>query len=148
MNRAKWLIVGVLAAGAVLTGCGTPAESAPEKPARVVPVQGTSLSRVVLTPKAAERVGLMTAPVQTLSTPGAGPASSTVPLAAVVYLADGTTWVYTVPEPLTYVRQSVTIAGVAGDVAVLKAGPAPGTQVVTVGAAELLGSEYGVAGGQ
>jgi hypothetical protein len=142
MNRGKWLIVGIVASGVVLAGCGTPAESAPEKPAQVQSIQGTSLSRIVLTQRAAERAGIRTAPVQQLST------GLTIPLAAVVYLSDGTTWVYTATGPLTYVRQGVSIAQVAGDVAVLKTGPAPGTSVVTVGAAELLGSEYGVAGGQ
>jgi len=42
----------------------------------------------------------------------------------------------------------VAMAGVSGDMAVLQSGPPAGTQVVTTGAAELLGSEQGVAGGQ
>jgi hypothetical protein len=66
----------------------------------------------------------------------------------VLYFSDGSTWVYTVAGPRTYVRQRVTIARTTGDTAMLQAGPAPGTAVVTVGAAELLGSETGVAGGQ
>jgi hypothetical protein len=142
MNRGKWLTVGILAAGVFLAGCGTAAESAPEKPAEVQSIQGTSLNRVVLTERAVERTGIQTAATQQLST------GLAVPLVAVVYLSDGSAWVYTVTAPRTYVRQSVSIARVAGDTAILQTGPAPGTNVVTTGAAELLGSEYGVAGGQ
>jgi hypothetical protein len=45
---------------------------------------------------------------------------------------------------LSYVRRSIAIDHVEGDRAVLRDGPAPGTSVVTVGAPELLGIEYGV----
>jgi hypothetical protein len=144
MHRGTWL--ALVAAIVVLAGCGTAAESAPESPSQVVPVKGTSVNQVILTPQAVLRIGLQTAPVQRLA-PGAG-ASESVPLAAVLYLSDGSTWVYTVIGTRTYERQSVTIARTSGDTAMLQAGPAPGAPVVTVGVAELLGSEYGVAGGQ
>jgi hypothetical protein len=147
MNRRTLLVIGLAAAGMLLAGCGTQAESAPERPSLTVPVKGTSLSRVTLTARAAQRIGLQTAPVQPAGPAGDGVAEA-VPLAAVVYLSDGTTWVYAVMGDLTYERQQVSVARVAGDLAMLKSGPPPGTSVVTVGAAELLGSEYGVAGGQ
>jgi len=138
------LIVGlaVLSMSAALAGCGSQAESAPESPARLVPVQGTNLSQVILTEQAVQRIGLQTAPVQQLAT------GEAVPLASVIYFTDGSTWVYTVAGTRTYVRQKVAMAGVSGDMAVLQSGPPAGTQVVTTGAAELLGSEQGVAGGQ
>ena len=69
-----------------------------------------------------------------------------IPLAAVLYDKDGKTWTYTTSEPLTFVPQEVVIARIDGDTAILTSGPAPGTEVVTVGAAELLGAEYGVPG--
>jgi hypothetical protein len=147
MNRGTWLTIGLVAASVLLAGCGSPAESAPERPSQIVPVQGTSVNRVILTPRAIQRIGLQTAPVQQPAAPDSG-ASVAVPLAAVIYLSDGTAWVYTVAGPRTYVRQSVTVARTSGDMAVLQAGPPVGTVVVTTGAAELLGSEYGVAGGQ
>ncbi len=37
----------------------------------------------------------------------------------------------------------VAMADVVGDAAVLRQGPSPGTRVVTVGAAELFGTEFG-----
>jgi hypothetical protein len=66
-----------------------------------------------------------------------------VPHAAVVYDAKGKTWVYVNTDPLVFVRQPITIDYIQGDLAVLSDGPAAGTAVVTVGAAELLGTEFG-----
>jgi len=66
-----------------------------------------------------------------------------VPTSAVLYDAKGKTWVYTNPEPLVFVRHAVSIDYIDGDRAVLLDGPASGTAVVTVGSAELLGTEYG-----
>jgi len=147
MDRSRWLAPGLIALAVVLAGCGTQAAGALDNPSRTVPVKGTNLSLVILTPEAATRIGLQTAAVQPPSTASAG-ASAAVPLAAVLYLSDGSTWVYAVTAKLTYERQRVTVASVSGATAVLQSGPAPGTPVVVVGAAELLGSEYGVAGGQ
>jgi hypothetical protein len=101
---------------------------------------------VVLNQRAADRVGIKSEPVRQVSTSGTGPQSPAVPVAALVYDSGGDIWVYTVTRPLTYVRQRVALARIEGDLAVLVSGPAPGTAVVTVGAAELLGSEYGVEG--
>ena len=117
----------------------------PDRPAKVLPVQGTGLSTVVLTQRAAERIGLKTEPVRQVAT-AAGPPGLTVPLAALVYDKNGGTWVYTVTRPLNFLRQRVNVTRIEGDVAVLQTGPAPGTAVATVGAAELLGAEYGVEG--
>jgi hypothetical protein len=67
-----------------------------------------------------------------------------VPYAAVLYSLNGETWVYTSPEPLVFVRQPITIGDIEGDVGVLLDGPPVGTEVVTAGAAELLGVESGL----
>jgi hypothetical protein len=55
-------------------------------------------------------------------------------------------WVFTLVDPMTYIRQKVTVARISGNDAVLQSGPPPGTVVVTIGAVELLGAEYGVEG--
>jgi len=67
-----------------------------------------------------------------------------VPYSSVIYDENGGTWVYTCPEPLNYVRAPITIDFIEGDVAVLKDGPPNGTQVVSVGAVELYGTEFAV----
>ena len=145
MHPRRWLVVVLVAASALFAGCEQAQSVRTEKPAEVVPIQGTDLSRVVLTDEAAQRIGIKTAPVQQLAA-SAGAPGTAIPLAAVIYQADGSTWVYTASAPLTFVRQRVTVARVSGDLALLQTGPAPGTAVVTVGAAELFGSEYGVEG--
>ena len=52
--------------------------------------------------------------------------------------------VYVTTAPNVYIRQPITVHHIEGDRAVLTAGPAAGTAVVSVGAAELYGTETGV----
>ena len=79
-----------------------------------------------------------------LSQSGGGASRKIIPFAAVIYEPDGTTWVYTNPEPLIFIRQPIVIDYIEGDLAVLLEGPPVGTQVVMVGVAELFGAETGV----
>jgi hypothetical protein len=79
-----------------------------------------------------------------LSMLGSGTLRKVVPYSAVIYDLTGETWVYTVPEPLTYVRQPITVNYIEGDTAVLVDGPDTGTLVATVGVAELYGVDTGV----
>jgi len=67
-----------------------------------------------------------------------------VPFDAILYDSDGSAYIYTSPEPLVFVYTPVTIDYLAGNVAVLSAGPPAATNVVTVGAIELSGVEKGV----
>jgi hypothetical protein len=52
--------------------------------------------------------------------------------------------VYAVTEPLVYVRKAIVVDRFENGEAVLSRGPAAGTEVVSVGVAELIGSEFGV----
>ena len=131
------------------TGGSKPGDSA----SKVEPVAGARISRVVLTAQAAALIGIKTDLVVRAN---AGSAQgNAVPAAALIYEADGTVWVYTAVAAtsktpvgtVTFVREPVTVARLDGDTAVLQSGPPVGTVVVTVGAVELLGTEYGVAGG-
>ncbi|MFH1266738.1 MAG: efflux RND transporter periplasmic adaptor subunit [Planctomycetota bacterium] len=70
--------------------------------------------------------------------------SLVVPWPAILYDVHGGAWVYQQVAPLTYARRRVEVAYVDGGIAVLAAGPAPGTRVVTDGAVELFGTEFGV----
>lgn len=138
---AAVLIVAVLP----LAACGGEDEAAAggEEPAVVEPVEGSEdLSRVTLTADAAERLDVQTAPVRAV---GNGARQRTViPYSAVLYEPDGDTWVYTSPEPLTFVRAPIVVETIEGDRAVLSQGPPLGTKVVTVGVAELFGAENGI----
>jgi membrane fusion protein, heavy metal efflux system len=69
--------------------------------------------------------------------------SLVVPRAAVLFDAFGGTWVYEARDRGVFVRQRVDLADVVGETAVMRQGPSPGTPVVTTGAAELFGTEFG-----
>jgi hypothetical protein len=75
---------------------------------------------------------------------GSGGLHKVVPHSSLIYGAHGESWVYTSPEPLTYVRHPVVVDYVEDDLAVLSDGPAAGTEVVSVGVAELFGTEFEV----
>lgn len=70
--------------------------------------------------------------------------SLVVPRSAVLFDAFGGAWVYESKDAGVFVRHRVTLTDVVGDAGVLQQGPVPGTRVVTVGAAELFGTEFGV----
>jgi hypothetical protein len=135
----RWIVPVLLVGGLALGACGKAKEASPaDPPAKVeqIVVAGAKHQGVRLTEQAAKRLDVQTAPVAA----GAG-GKLVIPAAAVEYNNDGTTFAYTNPEPLAYVQQAITVDSINADQAVLSAGPAAGTQVVTVGAAELLGVE-------
>jgi RND family efflux transporter MFP subunit len=66
-----------------------------------------------------------------------------VPEAAVLYDIHGATWVYEDLGGNTYARRRIEIARHAGDRAVVSRGVTEGVKVVTTGAAELFGTEFG-----
>ena len=153
----RWMVVVPVMAGLYLAACHRGVDKPTKiKPAHVEHIDGTELSRVTLTAKAAERLDIKTAMVREAPVARSGGAASVreaqmtssgsrrevVPYAAVLYDARGDTWVYTSPEPLVFVRHRITIEYIAGDLAVLADGPPVGTAVVTVGAAELFGTEF------
>ena len=79
-----------------------------------------------------------------LALAGDGKKRKIIPYSAVLYDAEGHSWVYTNPEPLVFIRQPIQIDTIVGDEAILADGPPVGTAVVTVGGAELFGTEFGV----
>ncbi len=69
--------------------------------------------------------------------------SLVVPSAALLHDAYGGTWVYEAQAATVFVRRRVSVVDLVDDVAVLDQGPPAGTRIVTVGAAELFGTEFG-----
>jgi len=131
----RWLVIVLVIVGLSLSACG-PKTTTTEKisPSKLEPIEGTDLSRVILTEKAAQRLGIETAPAS----------GNTVPYAAVIYDIEGNTWIYTNPEPLTYVREPIVIDHIEGDQAILAEGLGSEMNVVTVGVSEIYGTETGV----
>ncbi len=138
VRRAKLVVVlGLVVLGLALSACGGSSENAaPPAPAQVTKLAGGA-NQITLTADAAKRIDVKTAAAESDG------GNTVIPYSAVLYDPDGATWTYTNPKPLVYVRADITVDRIDGSRAILAKGPAPGTAVVTVGATELWGVEYG-----
>ena len=130
----------MIAAGASLSACGaSPTGTAGyEEPASLEAIEGTDVKRVKFSAEGADQVGLRTAPIRDEG------GEMVIPFSAVLYDAGGNTFAYTSPERLTYVRELVEVERMDDERAVLSDGPPAGTEVVTVGVAEVYGTEFEV----
>ncbi|MBI1246638.1 HlyD family efflux transporter periplasmic adaptor subunit [bacterium] len=70
-------------------------------------------------------------------------AQKAVPWNSVIHDIYGGQWVYERTGPQTFVRRRIQIAWIDGDQAVILSGPEVGAKIVTAGAAELAGAEFG-----
>jgi hypothetical protein len=146
-NTLWFLLLGVGAvaviAGVILlaSGGGSPSDAAaPVEPSRIEHVEGSNVTRIVLSADGARRLDLQTAPVAPLP----GGQRTSMPYAALLYDANGETWTYVRTRRLTFQRQPVVVDTITGDRVILTRGPAAGSFVVVVGSQELLGVESGV----
>lgn len=138
--RSSWLLAAAALAG--LAACGSPAAGRSQQPpARIERVAG-GVPSVVLSPVGAQRLGLRTTRAQAAGRGAAG--AAVIPYAALLYEPDGSTVVYLVTGPRTYTRRPVSVREIAGGLVQVSRGLAPGAQVVTAGAEELLGVQDGV----
>jgi hypothetical protein len=113
----------------------------PYEPAHLESTGPDQPARVILTEEAQHRIQLQTTIVKPHG------ADVSVDHAALVYDKKGKPWVFKVIRPLTYVRAAVGIKEVdENNVLILSSGPPAGTEVVTVGAIELWGTELEIAG--
>jgi hypothetical protein len=137
------LMFALVAATVALPACGgggSPASTA-YAPAHLEQTDGgDGAVRITFTQEGADRTGLETARVQREGQ------HIVVPYAALVYDPEGKSWVYTRVDRLSYTRVEVDVDRVEGRRALLAKGPAPGTEVVTVGAVEVYGTELGIDG--
>jgi len=130
-----FLLIFMMVAALQLAACGSkPATTEKINPSSLEEIEGSDLQRVILTEKAAERIGVETVPAS----------DSVVPYAAVIYDIEGNTWVYTNPAPLTFVRAPIVIDRIEGDQAFLAQGLETQDPIVTVGVMEIYGAETGV----
>jgi len=133
----RLMVTVLLIAGLPLSACQR--ESGKEKaepPAKIERIEGTPLSRVTLTEKAIQRLDLKTGQVRVQG------GKKVVPYSSLIYDPKGQTWVYTSPQPRTFVRHKVDVDYIKGDIAVLNDGPPAGTVVASVAVAELYGTEF------
>ena len=141
--------VTVLAAITVgASGCSEAGASNEESPDTAVTVEENGEdqpARLTVSERAEQRLGLRTEPVRPLTGQANG-ATEVIAYSAVVYDADGKSWTFSAPSPRTYIRVPIVISSIAGQTVQLKSGPPVGTQVVVVGAPELVGAEAGISG--
>jgi hypothetical protein len=137
----RWIIFTLLIASLILSSCGKePADAvAEDSPVTVEHLEGAEPTRISLTQDAALRLDIQTAAI--FDAQDNGTQRIVVPYAAILYDTNGGTWVYTNPEPLVFVRSPITVDHIEGDQAFLSSGPPSGGSVVTIGVAELYGSE-------
>ena len=138
-GASRWIAaVLVLLVPLLVTACGgTSGEEATTPPAVTEHVKGTDIIRVTLTAEAAKRLGVETTKVRSDG------GRAVIPYAAVLYDPNGETWTYTNPKPLVFEREDISVARFDGNSAILSKGPPIGTAIVTVGATEIWGVEYG-----
>ena len=150
-RRHSWVVLGLMLAALPVAACqearaGSEDVPAQAKSATIEKIEGTEISRLTLTAKAAQRLDITTAEVREEQQVRSGKSamSKVIPYSAVLYDATGAAWVYTNPEPLVYVRHGMTIDRIEGDLAILTDGPDAGVKVVTQGASLLYGTEFEV----
>ncbi len=130
--------LAALAAGLALAACAeVPSNLVEYQPYKVEPIKGTDLNRVTLDDETAAKIDLQTTSVREDGS------HKVVPHASLIYNPEGQVFIYTKPRPRTYVRAPVEVSRITeDDRALLSDGPPAGTVIVTVGAAELLATEY------
>jgi len=101
-------------------------------------------ARLTVSERAEERLGIRTEAVRPVT--GQPGVTEAISYSAVVYDADGESWAFSSPSPRTYVRVPIVINSITGKTVQLKSGPPVGTQVVVMGAPELVGAEAGISG--
>jgi hypothetical protein len=140
--RAFLGFVVAVAATVSLAGCAeieVPLAE-PYEPAHLESTGPDQPARIILTDEAQRRVQLQTTKVRLED------GDLEVEHAALVFDKKGKPWVFTVVGPLTYLRAPVKIKEIDDELMILVSGPPPGTEVVTVGAIELWGTELEIAG--
>ena len=137
--RIRVFIIVMFVAGLYLAACQKDHGShKAEHPAEIVKIEGSDLARVTLTDKAIERLDLKTDQVHDQG------GKKVVPFSSLIYDPNGQTWVYTSPQPRTFVRHKVDVEYIKGNIAILNDGPPIGTPVASVAVAELYGAEFEV----
>jgi hypothetical protein len=140
MQRSNTWIIGAVLLAMGASGCSKSStfdnEGARNTTASVKSVHG--VEQVTLTPEGVRRLGVRTGAI------GTAGGHKVIPYAAVLYAADGSTFTFVSPKPRIYHEAPIVVDRIDGNRAILRRGPAAGTPVVTVGSAELIGTEHGV----
>jgi hypothetical protein len=155
MRARQWTIAAaLLAAGLLLSGgasLGGEDEGIADDSVRVEDTPGTEAKTLVFSDEAKAHLDIQTEPGREIEASREGTAVGlrvAIPHSAVIYDAEGDTWVYVSPAPDTFIRKHVVIEFMNADHIFLSSGVTANDTVVTVGVPELRGAEFGVGEGE
>lgn len=134
-------LAGTALVAAALSSCAGAASDkylVQNDPGHVATIPGSDVGLVTLSDGAAERLRIETTAVV------AKGKRLVVPSEAVFVDTSGVWWVFTSPEPNHFVREMIQLLRQRDGKAILASGPAPGTEVVVVGVAQLSGVETSI----
>ncbi|MGH7494826.1 MAG: hypothetical protein ACREOO_20835 [bacterium] len=135
----RLMVVALAIAGLQLTACQKhSAAHKAEHPAEIKKIEGSNLSSVTLTEQAMKRLDVKTDQVREQG------GKNVVPYSSLIYDPKGQTWIYTNPQPRTFVRHQVNIDRIDGNAVILNDGPPAGTVIASVAVAEIYGAEFKV----
>jgi hypothetical protein len=145
MSRRETFVAVVVLGCVSLAGCRQAAEDEMDfaKPVKVEKAAGQP-TKLTLTERAVERLGVRTAQVRKATLKAGGASGIAIPLAALLFDKSGKPVTYLVVGQRVYARSAVVLDHYEGDLAVLASGPPVGASVVTDGSAELFGAEAGL----
>jgi hypothetical protein len=156
MRAKPWAIAAaLLAAGLLLSGGVSLGEEDEEGGAddsvRLEDTPGTDAKTLIISEDAKAHIDIQTEPVREIEASRPGTIVGlrlAIPHSAVLYDAQGDTWVYVSPAPDRFVRKHVIIDFMNADHIFLSSGVTAKDAVVTVGVPELQGAEFGVGEGE
>ena len=134
-------IIAVAGAALLLAACDKGVATSPAKaaaPAAAAPQQPGAVRRITLKEAEVKSLGIAFAEVTKDGE------RLTAPYGALLYDANGGEWIFINPEPAVFTRSPIKVESIVGDKMYLARGPDAGTKLVTHGAAELYGIEFGV----
>lgn len=138
-HNNRWIIAVMVAVLPLVWYGGALADGSKRVPPATIEKLKSGFNRITLTAPTAKRLGIKFAKV-TNGTRGLSEVSYNV----VLYDNYGKEFAYMSPKPNVFIRTDIKVKRVVGDKAYLSEGPAVGTELVTFGAAELLGIESGI----
>lgn len=134
------LLIVLLATACALQACskaGSSSHAAAVKHSSMTP-EGDGINRITLSELAVQRLRF-----EYVEAKQSGDRMS-LPYNTLLYDPMGKEWVYVGLTPTSFKRASLKVAAIDGDTVYYTEGPAEGTKVVTWGAVELSGIEYGI----
>ena len=137
-NLATLLLLVALAC--TLQGCSKAnngGHAAAVKHSSMVP-EGEGIQRITLSEEAAKRLRFEFAEAKKEGD------HLSLPYTTLLYDPHGKEWVYVSLSPTTFKRAALKVTAIDGDTVHYTEGPADGTKIVTWGAVELSGIEYGI----